>query len=310
MDSERKRQLDEALLEALLVEVYHSKRTEDDARVTKVLSRLGEDTGTILVHRSEQRRWRPWLTLAVAACVLIAVPYLFSLATSNQAYAAVDRCLASATSVRPAIRQYRMHMVHQRPIWGNTQVTAELYFDEEGQFAFHHPSWMRKGSLWIGGGPKERWVVPVFGPAFTGSSDVVTNWLYKKDIPGHYFHIVTILQRLRHAYRLSNMGNEVILSQSDGSTVNCRHVVGTSRRMQPGLPRDIELWANMESGIAEKIVLRWDRAPGERGPVSWTIDFVGTPDVASDWFRVEGHVDPARRIVRLESEEQLDEPEN
>ncbi len=44
----------------------------------------------------------------------------------------------------------------------------------------------------------------------------------------------------------------------------------------------------------------------ERGPTQWVIDFMGEPNLPVDWFQVEGHVDPSRHIVRLETQEQLE----
>ncbi len=319
---DKKQQADDALLESLLHEMYNADPNRDSERIASLMKVLdrdavklanGVDHSNALTdgHKvfadsrfpGSRRRWTgTWAALGLALSLIIAIGYgLFGM-SSNQAYAAVDRCLSTQLSAR----HYRVTMKHQRPVWGTGQVTAHLYFDNRDRFAFQHPGLFRKGPLWIGGGPNERWLVPAFGPAFTGRSEFVSQWMSNRDMPAPFLHVMSVLQRLRRTYKLQLVGDETIDSGDRQREVLCRHVVGTLRNPQPNLPAHIDLWADVDSGIAERIELKWNRPAGERGPTQWVIDYMGEPNLPVDWFQVEGHVDPSRHIVRLETQEQLE----
>ncbi len=77
-----------------------------------------------------------------------------TLTTNNAAYAAVMRSL----KVTPSIRAYRIQMTHQRPIWGNGEITSDLYLNDQDQFVVRHPGWSRFGEVWIGGDATRRWI--------------------------------------------------------------------------------------------------------------------------------------------------------
>ncbi len=273
---DKKQQADDALLESLLREMYDAEPDRDSERIASLMKVLDRDAvnlpnnadpSTTLTdgHRvfaDASRRWTgTWAALGLALSLTIAVGYALLGMSSNQAYAAVDRCLSTQLTAR----HYRVTMKHQRPVWGTGQVTAHLYFDNRDRFAFQHPGLFRKGPLWIGGGPNERWLVPALGPAYTGRSELVSQWMSNRDIPAPFLHVMSVLQRLRRNYKLQLLGDETIDSGDRQREVLCRHVVGTLRNAQPNLPAYIDLWADVNSGIAERIVLKWNRPPVSAG---------------------------------------------
>ena len=305
---EQKPELDEALLDSLLRQAYVGDPQEAQ-RITTLLARL--DADTVASNNSMSKSYRTsnrWISVALAALVLLFVAYsLTNLTTNNAAYAAVMRSL----EVTPSTRAYRIRMVHQRPVWGKREVTADLYLNDQDQFVVRHPGWSRFGDVWIGGGATGRWIAPRFGPAFVGGEDTVGSWLMRKDIPSPYLHVSTILKRLSRAYRLRMLSNESLPQvDSPSESILCQHVVGELRQSNLALPAEIELWANVDTGMAHRLELTWRRAESERGPIQWSIDLVGTPNLPSNWFELEGHVAKDRKIVPIKSTAELDAAEN
>lgn len=304
---EQKAELDDALLDSLLRNALAGD-SQDSARIEQMLTRLDAETTSATNANNVRRSPKRWVTLALAASLLLAAAYsLTYLTTSNAAYAAVMRSL----EVPPTTRAYRIRMIHQRPVWGKREVTSDLYLNDRDQFVVRHPGWSRFGDVWIGGDTASRWVAPRFGPAFVGGEEIVGNWLMRKDLPSPYLHVSTILERMSRAYRLKMLENES-LPQTDvpGKTVLCQHVVGELRRPNLALPATMELWADADTGMAHRLELTWKRPESERGPLKWSLDFVGSPELPSDWFELEGHITKDRKIIPLKSAAELDAAEN
>ncbi len=308
LEPEKKAKLDEALLDSLLHEIYVGDPREQQ-RIARVIDELNVQAARpsspdTIAHRNV---WRRVVSITVAATLLLAAGYgLMQMTSSNTAYAAVMRSLEAQS----ATRAYRIRMVHQRPAWGTREVISDLYLNDRDQFVVRHPSLPRFGDVWIGGDAKNRWIVPRVGPAFTGVEETVGGWLMRKDVPTPFLHISTILQRMSKTYRLQMLDN-VSIPHPDHpeQSFTCEHVVGLRRAANVTLPSRIELWADVETGMARRLELTWDRKPNERGPLSWTIELVGSPDLPENWFEVEGHVSPERRIIRVRSSTELDEAE-
>ncbi len=301
-------ELDDALLDSLLRAMYVGDPRQEQ-RIAKMLTRLDANASAATHSLSESRRtWNRRISVALAASILLAAVYsLTYLTASNPAYAAVRRSL----EVAPSTRAYRIRMVHQRPIWGKREVTADLYLNDRDQFVVRHPGWSRLGDVWIGGDTKSRWIAPRFGPAFVGGEEVVGNWLIRKDIPSPYLHVSTILERMSRAYRLKMLSNESLSPlDAPGESTMCQHVVGELRRTNSSLPAKIELWANVDSGMAHRLELTWQRAATERGPLQWTIDLVGSPELPTNWFELAGHIAADRKIIPIKSTAELDAAEN
>ena len=314
LEPERQSALDDAIIESLLRESYASAPNEE-RRIASILNMIEceaketsatdfSSTQTLAISRVRMYRW---VSLAMAASVLMIGGLAFTyFSRGNAAYAAVMRSL----EVTPKIRAYRMQMVHQLPLWGNREVTADLYLNDQDQFAVRHPGWSRFGEVWIGGDAKSRWVVPRFGPAIVGGEEIVGSWLAKKDIPSPYLHVSTILYRMSRVYRLT-MNDDTTLTLADsGESVACQHVIGELREFNKTLPSKIELWAKLDSGIAQRLELTWQRAESERGPIRWTIDLVDSRELPSNWFILDGHINAGRNVVSIKSIAELEDVEN
>ncbi len=318
LEPERQQAIDDALLESLLRESFasSSRANEDTRRIDTLLARIhpqpeqlatSQPTASQPVMRGSKKTAYRWLSLAVAAALLIAVGlWTLDNATSSSAYAAVMRSLETV----PPTRHYRVHMVHQRPVWGNREATADLYLSDSDRFVIRHPGWARFGDVWIGGDSKNRWFVPRFGPAFTGGEEIVGGWLAKKDIPSPYLHVSTVLERMSRGYHLKTIGREEIAHvDAPNRTSRCQHVRGERRGGNGAGPTQIELWADLDSGIARRLQLTWDRSSSERGPISWTIELMGSPELPPDWFELQGHISSDRTVIPIQSAATLEEVE-
>ena len=73
------------------------------------------------------------------------------------------------------------------------------------------------------------------------------------------------------------------------------------------LPETIDLWANLDNGVAEKLSphLEWEpkRRRNERGPYSWK----APRNCPEDWFEYHGHAAAHRRVLNLGSENDINE---
>ena len=308
LNPEQQAELDDALLDSLLRRAYVGDPQETQ-RMERLLTRLASEAVTLATSQPTWRRSsRRWVEVALAASLLLVAAYsLTYLTTNNAAYAAVMRSLEAP----PSIRSYRIKMVHQRPIWGKREVTSDLYLNDRDQFVVRHPGWSRFRDAWIGGDASSRWIAPRFGPAFVGGEEIVGKWLMRKDIPSPYLHVSTILERMSRAYRLQMLNNESLpKTDSPGQSTICQHVVGKLRKSSRALPVKIELWADVDTGLAHRLELTWQRAESERGPLKWSIDLVDTPELPSNWFDLEGHITQDRKVIPIKSAAELDAAEN
>lgn len=299
MQPERKEQLDQQWLESLLV-AAHQPDQRSESRIASVMEQLDRPIEV-------QRARAPWYSLrnlsalAIAASLLVLA--MFVLDTSHQqAHATVAR---SAKAVAKT-RLYRMQMVNQRAALGRREMTAQLYIDPSNRFVLKHPGMLGFGTAWIGGDAEQRWIAPPRGPVIVGGEEIVGRWLSGQDIVSPYLHLSTILEHMGDRYALT-MLTDVPLSGPNGQEVVCKHVRGDIREIRGWLPRTIELWADTESGVAQKIILHWPPHPNRPGPVRWTIDLLDTPsDLPQNWFDIEGHA-AGRPIVRARSNKDLEQ---
>lgn len=299
MQPERKEQLDQQWLESLLV-AAHQPDQRSESRIASVMEQLARPIEV-------QRARAPWYSLrnlsalAIAASLLVLA--MFVLDTSHQqAHATVAR---SAKAVAKT-RLYRMQMVNQRAALGRREMTAQLYIDPSNRFVLKHPGMLGFGTAWIGGDAEQRWIAPPRGPVIVGGEEIVGRWLSGQDIVSPYLHLSTILEHMGDRYALT-MLTDVPLSGPNGQEVVCKHVRGDIREIRGWLPRTIELWADTESGVAQKIILHWPPHPNRPGPVRWTIDLLDTPsDLPQNWFDIEGHA-AGRPIVRARSNKDLEQ---
>lgn len=299
MQPERQRQLDEQWLDSLLTSAYRADERSQD-RIVAVMQQL--DFPVIA-----QPTRAPWISLqnlsalAIAASLLVLATFVMD-NSQQRAYATVARSAKAA----PTTRLYRMQMIVQRPAVGKRELTADLYIDPTNRFVLKHPGMLGFGTAWIGGDAEQRWIAPPRGPVIVGGEDIMGRWLSGQDIVSPYLQLSTILQRMGNGYALTMFGN-VALEGPNRTSIECTHVRGDIRQARPWLPRTIELWADAETGIAQKVILHWPPLPNRRGPIRWTIDLMDTPDnLPKDWFEIAGHA-AGRPIMRARTDHDLEQ---
>ncbi len=300
MQPHRQQQLDEQWLDSLLTAAYQA----DDGRerVAKVMRQLDQPSKPVRV-RAHWASLQNLSALAIAASLLVLATFVMD-NSQQRAYATVARS-AKAT---PQIRHYRVHMLAQRPAVGLREFTADLYIDPTNRFVMKHPGMLGFGTAWVGGDASQRWIAPPRGPVIVGGEELMGRWLTGQDIFSPLLHLSSMLERMRDDYALT-MLSDVALDGPHGTKVLCTHVRGDVQRMRGSLPRTIELWADVESGIAQKVILHWPPSPNitRRSPVRWTIELVDTPtDLPGNWFEIDGHA-AGRPIVRARNDQDLEQ---
>jgi hypothetical protein len=297
LEPERKQKLDDDLLETLLLESF-AKPGREDNRISDLMNKL-EPIQIELAKAGDRyaRLRRRTISIAIAATLLLAIGASFFFAgQSSAAYAAIVRSLAAV----PPTREYRVTMLHQFPVIGHRSFDAKLYLDDSNRFVVHHPGWNGLAEFWVGGSLDSRWIAPKNGPAIIGDDQMIAGWLSMRGIPSPYLHVTTILERLSRNYKLELLANELITDAGDKSkTIKCQHIVGTADTDLANRPWEIQLWVDIDSGVARRVVLNWKRERFERGPVQWTIELIGTPVLPDDWFELNGHVEFGRPAGRI-----------
>lgn len=311
--------IDEAWLESLLFQMLQERPEANASRLAALRQKIAEQQASPRVPAV--RRWKPYLAYAAAACLLLLGGLIYnqvvqSPQSSTEALAAVERTLVA----KPGYRQYRLHMLGRRSALGNgaaeKEAVAQLYISPSDQFVCVHPGWLGLGEAIIGGDRANRWVVPRFGPVLVGGEEWIGGWLAKKDIASPYFHLATILERMKKAYRLELLKDEVVpLLTTDGqlalgTQVKCQHFRGISRVSNRSLPSTIDFWADQETGIARKAVLHWEANGNGGTPRTWTFEQIesGPNSEANtpEWFGYEYHNTNHRRVIHVGSKRDLD----
>jgi hypothetical protein len=295
------------ILETLLRETY-ARPQHDNDRIADLFSKLEPAQVELVQKVGHLQLRRRTISIAIAANLLLAVgASLFLAGRNNSAYAAVLRSIAAM----PPTREYRIKMLHQFPLFGEQAFDAELFLDDSSRFVVHHPGWNGLAEFWVGGSPNARWIVPNKGPALTGEEQMIAGWLSKRGIPSPYLHVTTILERLSRNYKLEMLADEHIPNaNAPSTTIKCQHIVGTVEADVSNRPSTIDLWIDIDSGVARKVVLTWQRQRLDRGPVEWTIELVGSPDLPDDWFQLSGHIESGRPTIQMQTDRDLDVIEN
>ncbi|MEZ6096492.1 MAG: hypothetical protein R3C03_20065 [Pirellulaceae bacterium] len=289
----------DAWIDALLTTIGQRENTLD--RVAAAMERISVDVAkneSSNVHH--QRRWPRWASLALAASLLVAFFFVAqSFMVPNQAMAAVLRSLKIANLDGP--RKYLLQVEYRDTEGELFHVDNDLYVSGNNRFVLRHPGLLPGSSLWLGQDGDESWVVPTIGPIRKGDGSALMRWLKAKpELDTPYLHVTTLLERMSRGYQLEELGNETI-RQMDGALVACRHIQGTLLRgRRASLPQTIELWADMESGMAMRMVAVWPLAEGDSGRQRIVLDLnPETETIPDSWWQAEGHYSGTRRIVNL-----------
>lgn len=302
MTEHEKRQRDEELRERWIESLLMSATSQRDHtdRIDCAISQL--ETQLVVPHSAGPARSRirflQWGSIGVAAAVVLALFLLVQTGGSQSAMAAIERSLNVAS--QRTTRKYLLQ-IEYRPAIGETRTfDNDLYVQGSDRFALRHPGLLSDTSFWLGGNGVQSWVLPAFGPVLKGDNTVLSRWLRsRKEMDTPYLHVTTVMKRMMsRGYRLEALSDEQ-LAIPDGLAVECEHIrAERTTPDQPDLPDTIELWASLESGMAVKLIARWQLEDGEIGRESIVLTFQNEePSLSDDWFTAEAHYEGFRAVI-------------
>ncbi|WP_404309397.1 hypothetical protein [Neorhodopirellula lusitana] len=293
---------EDRFIETLLDEAYAPDQTSDRSRIDRLMGTIRHEpneseTPVFRASSAGRSAGLRWKRLAIAACVLIACGYAVMLhSSSNSAYAAVMRAIQTSLPTR----QYRVQMTNRWPVVGQRDVTAKLYVNDNDEFCVWHPGWLPGGEIWVGGDLDSRWIVPPVGPVLTGDENLIASALQSEGLGTPLLHLQTLLTRMAQDYDLELLDDNFIADPRNPSEqIRCRHVAGIRTGDDVMMPTRIDLWANDQSGVAERVELQWPEGDDSWLPLRWQIELVDFPELADDWFKFHGHCVPGRLVLPI-----------
>ncbi|TWT97129.1 hypothetical protein [Neorhodopirellula pilleata] len=294
-------QLRDCWIESLLASAVTPQDHAD--HVARAMKRINEPEATHVadVTRTSRRSVR-WGAIAIAASVLIALSFVLDVdGTSAKAMAAVQRSLHVAAE--QMTRKYLLQVQYRSPTGSEPQIDNELYVQGHDRFVLRHPGLLSSSSFWLGKNETDEWVVPPIGPVRIGSDMVLSRWLASHEqLDTPYLHVTTLLTRMSQGYRLDDLSDKEV-TLPDGTVVACQHIrAELDVTDEPNAPDTIELWVSRETGMAIRIVVRWNLADGEAGRKSIALTFqTDEPALSDEWFTPEAHYQGRRVIMRIDS---------
>ena len=301
-DNAKRDELRQAWIDSLLISA--TKPQDHSQLIAEAMSQIESadqnlrDGSTQQQSRRILSRFVGWPTFGIAATILLAVLLTFRTDGSQTAMAAIQRSLDVAA--QRLTRKYSLDVTY-RPLLGKPgKVAAELYVQGNDRLAIRHPGLLPRTNFWLGRDGDQSWVVPAFGPVIKGGVSVLEGYLRSHEqLDTPYLHVSTMLHQMTSkGFHLKVLTDEEI-SVDDGRSFLCRHIQATaSNSHDPELPHAIELWTSRETGMAVRMIARWDLAAGQPGRESVVITFQqDEPDLSNAWFTAEGHYTGRRPVI-------------
>ncbi len=301
-DHEKPKQdeLREAWIESLLVSAM--KPPDHADRIARAMSRL--EPGQVAPNPAALGRTRvrfvEWGSVGVAASVLLALFWLLHDGGSQSAMAAIQRSLDVAAE--QTTRKYLLQVEYRSADGQTLKTDNDLYVQGNKRLVLRHPSLLLGTSFWLGRNGSESWVVPPLGPVLKGDNGNLILWLRsREELDTPYLHVSTFLTRMSRGYQLETLDDEEVAVPITGP-VACQHI--RARRIsaaQPDLPDTIELWASRESGIAIRLIARWELGDDQIGRKSVLLTYRNEePSLSEDWFTPERHYQGRRPVMRMD----------
>lgn len=286
-------------LHALLGRLYRSDTAETDRRVQRVMNALdgqpAEETlpraakPTVVPYPTGARRPHMIPLIAAAAAMLLVSIVWFSVGENNTAYAAVQRALDNALA--DVDREYRVRAELQGPLEIRRDVEATLYVRGAEKFAVRHPGLLRKREIWAGSNGQQGWLVPPIGPVLVNEDqDLIKKWLQEKVVSTPFLQITSILERMADKYDLEKLPAEKLPDlEGTDADIKWQRIRGTTKDRKTDGPKTIELWSHPRTGAAQRLILDWQGTPGKANVNQITLDLIGQPKLADDWYEHSGH---------------------
>ncbi len=302
----KREKLRESWIESLVVSATRPPSNAD--RVARAMSQIEADQ--VAPHSIDRARRRTRFfqsgAIAVAAAVLLGLFLLVPSGGTPSAMAAIQRSLDVAAE--QTTRKYLLQIQFQSRDGQKDTIDNDLYVQGRNRFAIRHPGLVPGTNLWLGRDGAESWIVLPIGPIFKGDKTMVRRWIRSQNgldrsgvgLDTPYLHVTTILRCMSRGYHLETLEDEGITIPG-GGPFTCQHIRAERKSPEePNLPETIDLWASRESGMAVRLIARWELEDGEIGRKAVILTFLNEESSLSrDWFTAEGHYDGPRPIIRM-----------
>lgn len=302
-DDSKLEDLRERWIESLLVGATIQEDHTD--RIERAMGQLGDQhvASQTAAPAGNKIRFLQFGSIGVAASFLLALFLWIQTGGSQSAMAAIKRSINVAAE--PTTRKYLLQIETQSMIGGAREIDIDLYVHGNSHFAFRHPGPLPHAFFWVGQNGDDSWIVPPVGPVVKGDRTMLSRWMRSSEEldDSALLHINTVLSRMTsRGYRLEKLADEDITIPHVVS-VECQHIRAERTSTSPeDLPNTIELWASRETGMAIRIIARWERDDGEVGRKSVVLTFQDEmPSLTADWYTAETHHQGHRPIIRMDS---------
>ena len=235
---------------------------------------------------------RNWLipAAAIAATLTGLALWLTPPGTASSAYAAVQRVAADARILKD--RRYRVTQSLNFDQGEQGDLESTLYVRGGEKFALEHRGPM--GMAWMGSNGREGWLIPALGPPIiTDNPRYPARWAREEGLALPDLQLTGLLDLMKERFQLTLLPREPL---PDRPEVLCERISGRCNANDGGANR-IELWAHPETGVAQRLVLEWNRAPDEAGLTAVQLDLLAEEPQPDVWYEAEGHRHP-RPILR------------
>ena len=224
-----------------------------------------------------------WPLFSTAAVLLLAAGIYWNSGSHPTARAAVLR--ASVDAARLADREYHALADLQNPSGSITRTESTLWVRGGEKFVLEHP-WMG-GHVTIGNNGHRAWFVPLLGlPSQDDDPQQSVWWARKAGWALPDLTVRGLIESLVDDFDLELLPNEALPAHPG---IVCQHIRGIRRLADVNRFQVIELWAHPQTGVAQRIVLYWDRPADLAGPERIQVDLVAERPQADVWYEPESH---------------------
>lgn len=224
-----------------------------------------------------------WPLFSTAAVLLLAAGIYWNSGSHPTARAAVLR--ASVDAARLADREYHALADLQNPSGSITRTESTLWVRGGEKFVLEHP-WMG-GHVTIGNNGHRAWFVPLLGlPSQDDDPQQSVWWARKAGWALPDLTVRGLIESLVDDFDLELLPNEALPAHPG---IVCQHIRGMRRLPDVNRFQVIELWAHPQTGVAQRIVLYWDRPADLAGPERIQVDLVAERPQSDVWYEPESH---------------------
>jgi hypothetical protein len=201
---------------------------------------------------------------------------------AQSAYAAVQRVAADARILKD--RQYRVTQTLNFDKGVQGQVESLLYVRGGEKFVLRHQGPL--GTVWMGSNGREGWLIPALGaPIVTDNPRYPARWAREEGLALPDLKLTGLLDLMKERFHLALLPSEPL---PDRPNIACQRIRGWCDANDGGAKR-IELWAHPDTGVAQLLVLEWDRSPEDAGLTCIQLDLLAEESQPDVWYEVEAH---------------------